>query len=1058
MNLLVVPLETRFLPRLILANASAGSTAYQARTLLFMIGATSNESSMSGDVPEGSRANRMVAEDSVPQNGAITNQAGNEVTCSECGLTFKKRGLGNHMRLKHAETYNRGINVERTKPRWSDEDVALIAQEEAKVLRSGKVVYMNQHLHQVFPERTLDAIKSKRKSQDYKDLVNRLSVRRSTDNVEAAQDLSTVVEGVTFDDTLLGIIRDQIDGLRNNDLPQTQALIESARLILDGIQLGEGTLSRWLKTTFKDATPPRGIMYRTDAVSANMSKKKQRRQEYAKVQRLFVKDFGSAARRVLSSGEDDVTMPPAIEAIAFWKRIFESEPEEGESDITNTVYEENAQLRDIWAPITVDDIGKCELDLDSAAGPDGVTVANWRGVCAKVRALFYNLVLARGTLDDELKRARTVLIPKGSGNISASNTRPLSITSVVVRQLHKIFAKRFKTLHDFDPSQRAFIDCDGTLENLSIISTILADARVSRSEVHIATLDLRKAFDSVAHKTIFDTITALGCPKHFIRYVKALYTDSRTTLQYGSLDTILKVNQGVLQGDPISPLLFNAVIDRAIRKIPEDIGYRMNGKIFNCVAYADDIILVASTKRGLQDAIDALTSCLASFGLKTNHEKSSTLSLVPSGKEKKIKVIEESQFVIDGVHLHAIGVIETWKYLGIMFSGSKTSGREIGLASDLEKISRAPLKPQQRLKILCTVALPKHLHTLVLGRITQGKLEEYDRQIRRYVRKWLHLPKDVPISYLYADVGDGGLGIPNLTQQVPLIKKSRLTRFINKGNETAQIFKQSFYIKRQLEWCDKLLVRIGEDATKSMKSRHWRDVLHSMVDTNDLFDARHDSASNTWVRSRAQEVSGQDFVHYHHIRAGCLPSKARTTRGRQNNRMCRAGCMVSETNYHIVQQCQRTHGGRVLRHDRIVEMLHDSLDKRDNIKVIKEPHFKTRIGLRKPDLLISRGEKTIVLDVQVVSGRNMERDYDTKCNKYRDIPGFEDLVKRKCATRTVEFQALTISYKGLIEKNTSKMLYNLQINERFKFLMVTSVLRGAWLNWKSFNKMTTMTR
>lgn len=853
-------------------------------------------------------------------------------------------------------------------------------------------------------------------------------------------------------------IRGLIESLEGNDLPSTQILIGYARTILNDEQLEDDALSKWLKTTFKDAKPPRGIVYRRDVVDTNMSRTKRRKKEYAKLQRLFKKDFGSAARRVLSGGEQDLNMPPTDEVVAFWKQLFEKEPEAREGDNTNTTYEENARLKGVWVPITVEDVRSCELDLDSAAGPDGITVTNWRGVCGKVRALFLNLVLAKGTLDDGLKRARTVLIPKGTGNISPSNTRPLSITSVVVRQLHKIIARRFKQLHDFEASQRAFVDCDGTLENLSIVSAILADARLSKKEVHIATLDLRKAFDSVSHKTIIDTITALGCPKPFIRYVKALYTDSKTTLQYGSRDNILKVNQGVLQGDPISPLLFNAVMDRAIREIPAEIGYRMNGKVFNCIAYADDIILVASTKGGLQNSINALTSKLLTFGLEANHEKSSTLSLVPSGKDKKVKVIEESQFSINGVALHAIGIVETWKYLGIHFTGSKTTERVNSLADDLEMISRAPLKPQQRLKILSVVAVPKHLHTLVLGRTTGQKLIEMDGMIRRYVKKWLRFPHDVPTAYLYADVADGGLGIPNLAQSVPLIKKARLSRFINKENDTAQIFKQSIYIKRQLEWCDELLAQIGTNVNKGMKSRYWRNVMNNMVDTNDLSDASNDSASNRWVQGRAHEISGRDYIQYHHIRVGCLPSKARTTRGRQHGRLCRAGCMVSETNYHVVQQCQRTHGGRVLRHDRVVDLLYGHFNGKDNIKVIREPHFKTRIGLRKPDLLISQGEKTIVLDVQIVSGRGMERDHHTKCRKYREVPGMDDLVKRRCATSTVEFHAVTVSYKGLIEKNTSKLLKNLKINEQLRFLIVTSVLRGAWLSWIGFNRMTTMTR
>lgn len=167
-------------------------------------------------------------------------------------------------------------------------------------------------------------------------------------------------------------------------------------------------------------------------------------------------------RRVLRGGEQEAKMPPANEVIDFWKNIFEGETEEHVVETNdNSVYAENARLRGVWSPISEEDVKSCELDLDSAAGPDGITVANWRGVCTGVRALFFNLVLSSGTLDEELKCARTVLLPKGTGDISPGDTRPISITSVVVRQLHKILANRFKKLHDFDERQRAFIDCDG---------------------------------------------------------------------------------------------------------------------------------------------------------------------------------------------------------------------------------------------------------------------------------------------------------------------------------------------------------------------------------------------------------------------------------------------------------------------------------------------------------------------------------------------------------------------------------------------------------------------
>ena len=238
-------------------------------------------------------------------------------------------------------------------------------------------------------------------------------------------------------------------------------------------------------------------------------------------------------------------------------------------------------------------------------------------------------------------------------------------------------------------------------------------------------------------------------------------------------------------------------------------------------------------------------------------------------------------------------------------------------------------------------------------------------------------------------------------------------------------------------------------------------MLKNMVDTNDLEDARHDAASNSWVRSHADQVSGADYIRYHHIRAGCLPSKARTTRGSDNSRLCRGGCMVSETNYHIVQQCHRSHGGRIERHDNIVKVLSKHFEVRNYEKIEMEPRFRTVVGLRKPDLLIIKNGKATIIDVQIVNGHSMEQFNDTKVSKYRDITGIDELVKTKYRTfnvHTVEFHAVTISYKGVIEKTTSKLLKQLEFNELSRFWIVSSVLRGTWINWTLFNRITTMAR
>lgn len=977
-----------------------------------------------------------------------------------------KMGLSQHRRQAHPVEYNSEIRVGKKKARWSGEEIRLLAAEEARASMDSNVRFMNQHLFNAFPDRSLEAIKKQRQSTQYKALVSELKNTELAGRALVAEGPELAEEIVAdlvhieddgVDVVFIECIKGCMNKVSSSNLRQTKALVAIAQKVVNAEPWDDACLTDWLSSCFPNAVRPKGISLKKRVVEGNSGKIRKRR-EYAFIQRLYRKDFGAAARHILSGHDDAINWPSTEETVNFWKQVFEgthTRTIDRRSNV-NRAYVEEDNLRGLWKPVTAEEIRACELAERSAAGPDGITVQNWRKVNADVRALFYNLLLKRGSLCSALKLARTVLLPKGTGDITPSETRPISISSVVVRQLHKILASRLQSLHKFSDSQKAFIACDGTMENVSILSAILADARMERKELHIASLDLRKAFDSVSHEAILDTISAMGCPKTFISYIKDLYTESKTILQYNLTDTILNIKRGVLQGDPLSPLLFNAVIDRAIKQLPDGVGYKIHGLTTQCIAYADDVILVASTKVGLQTSINAFTGCLASFGLMTNEEKSSTLSLVPAGKDKKVKVIDEPLFKVNGNNMKAIGIADVWKYLGIRFTGTTHQRGGSGLFGDLKTLDRAPLKPQQRLRILKNVVIPKYLHAQVLGKINMGTLRSYDQGIRAHVRRWLRFPKDLPLAYYYADVKCGGLGVPYLQQMVPLVKLNRLKRFVNKNGEVARSFKESFFIKRELEWCNVTLNKQinSFNITKAMKSKYWELRLGNMVDTCDLNNAKACPVSSAWVEDRSHDISGEDYIHYHHIRAGCLPSKARTTRGRADDRLCRAGCMVSETNYHVVQVCQRTHGGRVHRHDRVVDLLEGHLKNRPHTTVLKEPKLKTTLGLRKPDLVVTQGEKSIVLDVQIVSGKSMSRDHINKKNKYKDIVGFSDIIQKRCNSRIVTYDAITISFKGLFAKETIRLFDTLKITEQLRFMIVTSVLRGTWLNWNGFNRST----
>ena len=124
-------------------------------------------------------------------------------------------------------------------------------------------------------------------------------------------------------------------------------------------------------------------------------------------------------------------------------------------------------------------------------------------------------------------------------------------------------------------------------------------------------------------------------------------------------------SQGVLQGCLLSPLLFSLFINDIIEFL--DIEYihapTINGVKIHALLYADDLVLLSSTKVGLQHLINRLSQYCKLWLMQVNVSKTKVMVFKSGGG----KLAKHESWHLDGKPLE---VVKHFKYLGLTLSSN----------------------------------------------------------------------------------------------------------------------------------------------------------------------------------------------------------------------------------------------------------------------------------------------------------------------------------------------------------------------------------------------------
>ena len=244
------------------------------------------------------------------------------------------------------------------------------------------------------------------------------------------------------------------------------------------------------------------------------------------------------------------------------------------------------------------------LSSNKSPGSDGLPIEFYRcfwSLLGPDLVAILNYSYTHGSLSDTQPRGIIRLLLKKDDPLELKNWRPISLVNTDYKICTKVLANRLRKVlpRIINKDQTCGIPDRSIYENLFLLRDTIDYVQHKHLSAAIISLDQEKAFDRVNHEFLHRVLTRFNFGPHFRRWVNVVYNNiTSNVINNGWLSSPFRLERGVWQGCPLSPLLYCLVVEtlgQAIRRDDTIEGIPIPGSTqqqSRVSQYADDTTLI----------------------------------------------------------------------------------------------------------------------------------------------------------------------------------------------------------------------------------------------------------------------------------------------------------------------------------------------------------------------------------------------------------------------------------------------------------------------------------